>query len=70
MTHQLNITQYKSSAYHPQSQGAIEHFHQTLKNMLRCYCLEFEKDWDEGVHLLMFAASELVQEALGFSPLS
>ena len=68
MMHQLNITQYKSSAYHPQSQGTIERFHQTLKNMMRCYCLGFEKDWDEGVHLLMFAARESVQEALGFSP--
>ena len=45
-----------------------EHFHQTLKNMLRCYCLEFKKDWDEGVHLLMFAARESAKEALGFSP--
>ena len=31
MMHQLNITQCKLSAYHPQSQGAIERFHQTLK---------------------------------------
>ena len=66
--HELNIVQYKSSAYHPQSQGAIKRFHQTLKNMLRCYCLEFEKDWDEGIHLLMFAARDSLQEALGFSP--
>jgi len=36
--------------------------------MPRCYCLEFEKDWDEGVHLLIFTAHESVQEALGFSP--
>lgn len=35
--------------------------------MLRTYCLEFNKDWDEGVHLLLFAAREVVQESLGFS---
>ena len=29
---QLSIQQFKSSAYHPQSQGALERFHQTLKN--------------------------------------
>ena len=28
---ELNIEQYKSSAYHPESQGALERFHQTLK---------------------------------------
>ena len=66
--HELGIKQYKSSAYHPESQGALERFHQTLKNMLRTYCLEYQKDWDEGVHLVLFAAREAVQESLGFSP--
>ena len=28
--HELGITQYKSSPYHPESQGALERFHQTL----------------------------------------
>ena len=66
--YELGIEQYTSSAYHPESQGALERFHQTLKNMVRTYCLDFEKDWEEGVHLLLFAARELVQETLGFSP--
>lgn len=65
---QLNITQCHSSAHHPECHGAIEHFHQTLKSMLRTYCLEFNKDWDEGIHLLLFAAREVVQESLDFSP--
>ena len=66
--YELGITQYKSSAYHPQSQGALERFHETLKNMIRSYCFDTEKDWDEGIHLLLFAARESVQESLGFSP--
>ena len=56
------------SVYHPQSQGALERFHQTLKSMLRAYCYEQDKDWDKGVHLLLFAAREAVQESLAFSP--
>ena len=68
VVHELQIKQYKSTAYHPESQGALERFHQTLKNMMRTYCLETEKDWDDGVHLLLFAARESVQESLGFSP--
>ncbi len=52
--HELGIKQYKSSAYHPQSQGALERFHQTLKNMIRIYCFDTSKDWDEGIHLLLF----------------
>ena len=65
---QLGIEQFKSSAYHAQSQGALERYHQTLKNMIRIFCFEFERDWDEGVHMLLFAARESVQETLGFSP--
>ena len=31
----LDIEHCYSSAYHPESQGALERFHQTLKSMLR-----------------------------------
>ena len=65
---ELGIRQYNSSAYHRESQGALERWHQTLKNMMRIYCFETEKDWDQGIHLLLFAARELVQESLGLSP--
>jgi hypothetical protein len=67
--HELGIKQYRSSAYDPESQGALERFHQTLKNMIRSYCFDTcSKDWDEGIHLLLFAVRESVQESLGFSP--
>ena len=65
---QLGIKQYRSSAYHPESQGALERFHQTLKNMIRAYCTQYQSEWDQGIHLLLFAAREAVQESLGFSP--
>ena len=65
---ELGIKQYSSSPYHPESQGALERFHQTLKNMIRTYCYDTQKDWDEGIHLLLFAVRESFQESLGFSP--
>ncbi len=65
---QLHIQHCTSSCYHPESQGALERFHQTLKSMLRAFCREFQKDWDEGVPMVMFAVREVVQESLGFSP--
>ena len=64
----LAVKHNVSSAYHPQSQGALERFHQTLKTMLRAYCLETGKEWDEGIPFLLFAVQETVQESLGFSP--
>ncbi|XP_037615670.1 uncharacterized protein LOC119482245 [Sebastes umbrosus] len=64
----LGIKHVTSSAYHPESKGALERFHQTLKSMLRKHCHDSQKDWDDGIPLLMFAAREAVQESLGFSP--
>lgn len=64
----LKISHRVSSAYHPQSQGALERFHQTPKAMLRKYCQDPAKDWDEGVSLVLFAVRETTQESLGFSP--
>ena len=65
---ELGIQHQMSSAWHPESQGVLERYHQTLKNMMRTYCLQHQKDWDEGVPLLLFATREVIQESLGFSP--
>lgn len=35
----LGVSHVVSSAYHPESQGALERWHQTLKSALRKYCL-------------------------------
>lgn len=65
---ELSVKHQLSSAYHPESQGALERFHQTLKSMLRTFCVETGRDWDDGLPLVMFAVRETVQESLGFSP--
>ena len=56
----LGTKQVKSSAYHPESQGALERLHQTLKTMVRIYCVDKGHQWDEGVHLVLFAARESI----------
>ncbi len=65
---ELGVEHRLSSAYHPESQGALERFHQTLKSMMRAYCIESGKDWAEGLPLLLFAVRGTKQESLGFSP--
>ncbi len=65
----LKISHRISSGYHPESQGALERFHQTLKAMLRKYCMDAGNDWDEGIPLVLFAVREAVQGSLGFSPM-
>lgn len=68
LVHELGVEHQMSSAYHPESQGALERFHQTLKSMLRTYCVETGKEWVDGLPLLMLAIRSTVQESLGFSP--
>ena len=63
LMHELRIMQYRSSVYLPASQGSLERFHQTYMNMIRTYCFDTEKDWDKGIHLLLFAAREYFQES-------
>ena len=65
---QLHIKHNQSSAYHVQSQGALERFHQTLKSLLRAYCVQLNADWEEGLPWLLLAAREVTQESRGFSP--
>ena len=68
--HELGIKQYRSSVNHPECQGALERFHQTFKNMIRSYCFDTERDRDEGIHLLLFAVRESVEESLGLAHLN
>ena len=65
---ELVIKQLKSSAYHPQSQGALERYHQTLKNMVRAYCEDFTEDWDKGIPFLLYATRDSPNESTGFTP--
>ncbi len=68
MLKKLRITHAQSTAYHPESQGCLERFHQTLKSLLCSYCTELGSDWEEGMPWLMLAAQEVTQESTGFSP--
>lgn len=64
---ELGISQTTFSAYHPQSQGALERHHQTVKSIMQKYCIEHEKDWDKGLTFLLFATRETPSESLKYS---
>ncbi|XP_076052821.1 uncharacterized protein LOC143032237 [Oratosquilla oratoria] len=63
----LGITKVTSSAYYPQSQGALERYHQTLKTMLKKWCLENYTGWDQALPYLLFAVREVPNKSLGLS---
>ena len=57
-----------ASPYHAQSQGALERFHQTLKAMMRKFCLNVSKSWEGDLPILLFAIRLVPNESLGLSP--
>ncbi len=65
---QLGITAIRTSAYHPQMDGLVERFNQTLKNMLRKFVSDTGRDWDKWLPFLLFAYREVPQASTGFSP--
>ncbi|XP_069183685.1 uncharacterized protein [Procambarus clarkii] len=64
----LGIQHITSSAYHPESQGALERFHQTPKGMLRKFCYDRQSKWAEDLPYLLFAVRSVPNESLGISP--
>lgn len=64
----LHIQPIRTSPYHPQTDGLVERFNQTLKAMLRRAVTEEGKDWDKLVPYVLFAYREVPQASTGFSP--
>ena len=64
----LHVRQIRTSPYHPQTDGLVERFNQTLKSMLRKTATDEGKDWDKLLPYLLFAYREVPQDSTGFSP--
>ena len=64
----LHVHPIRTSPYHPQTDGLVERFNQTLKSMLRRTATNEGKDWDKLLPYLLFAYREVPQASTGFSP--
>ena len=64
----LKIQAVRTSPYHPQCDGLVERFNQTLKMMLRKFVTKEGKDWDKLLPYVLFAYREVPQASTGFSP--
>ena len=64
----LKIQGIRTSPHHPQSNGLVERFNQTLKMMLRKVVTNKGKDWDKLLPHVLFAYREVPKAFTGFSP--
>lgn len=65
---QLGIKGIRTTPFHPQTDGLVERFNGTLKNMLKKFVDESGRDWDKWLPFLLFAYREVPQCSTGFSP--
>ena len=64
----LGVKPIKTTPYHPQTDGLVERFNQTLKQMLKKFVEEEGKNWNKLLPYVLFAYREVPQATTGFSP--
>lgn len=64
----LKIHKIHTTAYHPQSNGALERSHRTLAEYLRSYVQDDQLTWDEWIPYAMFTYNTCVHNSTKFSP--
>ncbi|XP_011859426.1 PREDICTED: uncharacterized protein LOC105556922 [Vollenhovia emeryi] len=63
----FKITHFKTTAYHPQSNGSIERSHHVLTEYLKTQ-INKDSNWDDYVSLAMFSYNTSVHEGTKYSP--
>lgn len=64
----FKIKKINSTAYHPETNGALERSQSTLINYLKNYINEFQTDWDNWLNFAIFSYNTTVHTSTKFSP--
>lgn len=64
----FGIRKTRTSPYHPQSDGQVERFNRTLKDMISKHVSESGNEWDDHLKQLALAYNTSIHESTGFTP--
>jgi len=64
----LNTKLNTNTARHPRTNGLIERVNETMRTLLRCYCVETGFDWNSHLILVEFYYNCSIIEATSHSP--
>lgn len=64
----LRIKKINTTAYHPESNGALENTHKTLVEYLRHFVNESSSDWDEWIKFAIFTFNTTPHTSTGYMP--
>jgi transposase InsO family protein len=65
---QLGTKQLRTTSYHPQTDGAVERFNQTLGNMLTIHTHNNPREWDEHLGYIVAAYNTTPHSSTGDTP--
>ena len=68
MCNLMGIAKTRTTAYHLQCDGQVEHQNRTLQDMLAAFALEHRDDWDLWIDSVVFAYNTSCHESTGYSP--
>ncbi|PNF38366.1 hypothetical protein B7P43_G08976, partial [Cryptotermes secundus] len=64
----FKIEKICTTAYHPESNGALERTHKTLANYLRCFCDKRLNNWDEWLPFACFTYNTTPHSVTRYTP--
>ena len=65
--HVLQVEKSRTSPYHPQRDGLVEHYNRTLLDMLATSAKSNLNDWKRYIHAVCYAYNTSVQSSTGFT---
>lgn len=68
LTNLFKTKHLSTTPYHPQTNGALERSHLTLKDYLKHYIKTNQSDWDDYVHFAMFSYNSSVHKSTNYTP--